>query len=153
MCSPLEWRPGWLGRIERPRPVEGRPRFFCGPLSGRRVTFRIYRWTAWSARTFRQGETMNRKSALLASTIAAFFLTSPVWGQSSGTGPGNPTLLEAVQNLQASVNALQGAVNNIITNGVAAQRRRFYLTPGTVDGANAANACQSGFHMASLWEI
>lgn len=96
---------------------------------------------------------MNRKSVLLFSTITVFASASPAWAQSSETGPGNPTLLQAIQNLQASVAALQGTVNNIVTNGVAAQPRRFYLTPGTADGANAGNACQAGFHMASLWEI
>jgi hypothetical protein len=31
--------------------------------------------------------------------------------------------------------------------------RRFYLTTGVANGANALNACVQGFHMASLWEL
>ena len=32
-------------------------------------------------------------------------------------------------------------------------RRRFYLTEGGYDGSQALGACDSGFHMASMWEI
>jgi hypothetical protein len=32
-------------------------------------------------------------------------------------------------------------------------RRRYYLTPGQVNGADALSECAAGFHMASLWEI
>src|SRR6266540_1994523 len=32
-------------------------------------------------------------------------------------------------------------------------RRAFYLTKGTFPGGQALNACASGFHMASIWEI
>ena len=32
-------------------------------------------------------------------------------------------------------------------------RRRFYLTQGTYNGAQALTGCSSGYHMASLWEI
>jgi len=35
----------------------------------------------------------------------------------------------------------------------AAAGRKFYLTKGSFDGAHALQACVSGFHMASLWEI
>jgi len=31
--------------------------------------------------------------------------------------------------------------------------RKFYVTPGIVDGAHALTACDAGYHMASLWEI
>ncbi len=35
----------------------------------------------------------------------------------------------------------------------SSSRRRFYLTTGSVNGANARTACAAGFHMASIWEI
>jgi len=35
----------------------------------------------------------------------------------------------------------------------ASLRRRFYLTQGTSAAIDAPDACNSGFHMASLWEI
>jgi len=35
----------------------------------------------------------------------------------------------------------------------ADQRRAYYLTNSTWDGASALSACASGYHMASLWEI
>jgi hypothetical protein len=80
--------------------------------------------------------------------------------QGSDTGPGNPTLLKAIQNLQNSVNTLQNTVNslnatvnNIATNGVPPTPRLFYLTKETHQGNTALLACVSGFHMASLWEL
>jgi len=95
-------------------------------------------------------------------------LANPVRGQGSETGPGNPTILKAIQNLQNSVNALQTAVNNqqttlttlqntvsnIATNGTTSKLRRYYLTKDrSFDGSQALAACSVGFHMASLWEI
>jgi len=87
--------------------------------------------------------------------------------QGSDTGPGNPTLLRAIQNLQNSVNTLQSTVNdlqstvnnvkttvnNIVTNGVSATPRQFYLTKENHQGNTTLTACATGFHMASLWEI
>ena len=35
----------------------------------------------------------------------------------------------------------------------AAELRRFYLTKATFDGGTALEACNNGYHMASLWEI
>jgi hypothetical protein len=35
----------------------------------------------------------------------------------------------------------------------AASGRRFYLTKNVADGAHALEACASGYHMASLWEM
>ena len=32
-------------------------------------------------------------------------------------------------------------------------RRTFYLTSLTYDGSQALNACEAGYHMASMWEI
>jgi len=32
-------------------------------------------------------------------------------------------------------------------------RHAFYLTPLTYDGSQALNACEAGYHMASMWEI
>ncbi len=37
--------------------------------------------------------------------------------------------------------------------GICTPSRRFYLTAGTHDGANALSACDDGFHMASLPEL
>ena len=36
---------------------------------------------------------------------------------------------------------------------VTANMRQYYITPGTFSGAAALGACDSGYHMASLWEI
>jgi hypothetical protein len=104
--------------------------------------------------------------------------------QGSDKGPGNPTLLQAIQNLQNSVSALQTTVNtlqttvnglqtsnNSVLSGVGAlqtaltklqttvdnlptdQRKKYYLTKGAVPGNGPLAACDTGFHMASLWEI
>lgn len=61
--------------------------------------------------------------------------------------PGIPlALVQQLNALQQSVDALQQTVN-------AQQPRKFYLTVGQFDGAQAPLACATGFHMASLWEI
>lgn len=39
------------------------------------------------------------------------------------------------------------------TNAVILGYRSFYLTKDNFDGANALTACETGYHMASLWEI
>src|SRR5215470_9380827 len=44
--------------------------------------------------------------------VATAISPGGVGAQGSETGPGNPTILDAVQKLQASVNALQTSVNN-----------------------------------------
>jgi len=103
----------------------------------------------------------NRKATtLISGTLVALFSAAIVSAQSSDSGAGNPTLLQAIQALQNSLNDLQTTVislnrkvNSIVTNGLPPQPRLFYLTQGTADGAGAPNACQAGFHMASLWEI
>jgi hypothetical protein len=53
--------------------------------------------------------------------------------------PSNPTILQAIKNLQNSVNGLQ--------------KKHFYLTKSSVDGLGVLTACTTGFHTASLWEI
>lgn len=67
--------------------------------------------------------------------------------QGTGQGAGNPTLLDAIQSLQAQVAALQDSLAN---SGTA---RRYYLTDRTYNGADAPQACSQGFHMASVWEL
>ena len=58
--------------------------------------------------------------------------------KAQGSNPGNPTILQAIQELQNSVNALQ---------------KTFYLTQDSFNGGQALTACAAPFHMASLWEI
>jgi len=142
---------------------------------------------------------------LLASLLAVCFVLPPTMGQASAqgsdTGPGNPTLLQALQTLQQSVNALQTSVNTLQTtvNGIQTlqttvnalqtsvnnlqtstnsvlssvsalqtslttlqttvahlptdPRKKYYLTKGAVPGNGPRTACDTGFHLAALWEI
>lgn len=104
-------------------------------------------------------------TALLFSAFVGLVAAGRANAQGSNTGAGNPTILQAIQNLQNSVNALQATVNTlqttvnnqktILTNlQNAAKPRRFYLTQGTsFDGSHALAACAAGFHMANLYEI
>lgn len=55
----------------------------------------------------------------------------------------------SLASLQSSVNTLQTAVNRIPLD----PRKKFYLTTSTHDGAHALTACDTGFHMASYWEM
>ena len=57
--------------------------------------------------------------------------------------PPPAAVVDALQQLRAEVAELREAV----------KPRQFYLTRDTATGSQALNACQSGFHMASLWEI
>jgi hypothetical protein len=69
-------------------------------------------------------------------------LASQFSGQASAQPPppGVPlALVERLAALQQSVDALQA--------------RKFYLTVGEFDGAQAPAACAPGYHMAALWEI
>jgi hypothetical protein len=51
--------------------------------------------------------------------------------------------------LQTLVGSLQSSVNSIPRD----PRKKYYLTTTPVDGAHVLNACASGYHVASLWEI
>lgn len=104
---------------------------------------------------------MTTRKLLISGMVLALCSPAIASAQSSSdTGPGNPTVLQAIQALQNSVNGLQATVNTlntkvqgIVANGVPTQPKLYYLTQGTANGAGAPNACQAGFHMASLWEI
>jgi hypothetical protein len=61
-------------------------------------------------------------------------------------------LLGARSKLRASAASGNGAPSQC-GGGVCSERRRFYLTNSEHTGAQALDACDSGFHMASLWEI
>jgi hypothetical protein len=81
--------------------------------------------------------------------VSVFILTTlvtrgSVHAQGSGTAPGNPTILKAIEALQESVNDVQAAV----------APRTFYLTSGkSFNGGQASTGCAAGFHLASQWEI
>jgi hypothetical protein len=62
---------------------------------------------------------------------------------SQSAGPAAQSIPAQLRNLQNSINALSAKV----------EPRRFYLTAATHTGASAQQACESGFHMASLYEI
>lgn len=96
----------------------------------------------------------------LLTTLVGLVAAERADAQGSEKGPGNPTILDAVRalqgsvnTLQTSVNTLQTTVNGLVTNGVNAKPRHFYLTKATHQGNTALSACDPGFHMASLWEI
>ena len=62
--------------------------------------------------------------------------------------------LTALQNSLASLQSQLNSQAATLASIQARQRRKFYLTDSeSFDGAEAANACAAGFHMASLWEI
>jgi hypothetical protein len=67
---------------------------------------------------------------LILALLTAGFVTYLAWGQGGAIAAGSQTSLTASTNM-----------------------RRYYMTPGFFDGANALTACDSGYHMASLWEI
>jgi hypothetical protein len=66
--------------------------------------------------------------------------------------PGRRTLLVAawlLAGLPVVVALILGSAGSV----QAAQSKSFYLTRTAVDGDGPSQACDSGFHMASLWEI
>jgi hypothetical protein len=71
-------------------------------------------------------------------------------------GTGLTSLATQLQTLQTTVDG-QGTKLTSIQSALTsvAKTRKFYLTDvgGGFDGSQAATACVSGFHMASLWEI
>jgi len=91
--------------------------------------------------------------------LLSAFLTHVSADQANAQGAGNPEILDAIQKLQTAVNNLQTTVNGIVSGGVAAKPREYYLTKGTFQGNQilsppaATPACAPGFHFASLWEI
>jgi len=61
------------------------------------------------------------------------------------------------RNAARSGRALKRVALALLLLGVFAREaeagRKFYLTQGTFEGAQALTACAKGYHMASLWEI
>ena len=102
-----------------------------------------------------------RLMAVIVATCAVVVVSSGhASAQGSNTGPGNPTLLQAIRELQSSVetlqttvNGLKTTVNTIVTNGTPPKALRYYMTKEKHQGNTALTACSTGFHMASLWEI
>src|SRR5262245_36317372 len=77
----------------------------------------------------------------LLTTLVGLVAAGRADAQGSEKGPGNPTILDAVRalqgsvnTLQTSVNTLQTTVNGLVTNGVNAKPRHFYLTKATHQG-------------------
>ena len=56
---------------------------------------------------------------------------------------------QQLQLMQQKLDTLQSKVDS----GVSVVPKRYYLTAATVKGDQALNACEDGFHMASLFEI
>ena len=57
--------------------------------------------------------TVKQSVVVAIALIATIVLVGRAWAQGSLTGPGNPTILDAVQNLQESLNTLAGQLTNV----------------------------------------
>ena len=90
---------------------------------GKKMSFRIHT------------QSRSHVTGLLALTLlVALFLGNLVWGQRK---------VAAASSLQAPQ----------APSAVSSELLRYYLTKNTYNGANASNACTTGYHMASMWEI
>lgn len=61
-----------------------------------------------------------------------------------------------VSALQSTTNPTTGALTELLETvnaGVPAKAKMYYLTRNSFDGGDAITACDSGFHMASLFEL
>jgi len=65
----------------------------------------------------------------------------------------NETCKPTETSLDWNIMGLAGPAGATGPSGPAAMARRFYLTQAQHQGNAALNACATGFHMASLWEI
>jgi len=88
------------------------------------------------------------KKNLALAAIALVFLLGAAQAQSPNSVPGQ------LKEIQAQLSNLE-AQNASLAAQVASNRpRNFYLTKAqTHNGATALSACDTGYHMASLWEI
>ena len=68
------------------------------------------------------------------------------------TNPGNPTLQQQLNQMQEQLNLIQQTVTGLSTSPPDS-RRLYYLTNASSAGSQATQACDTGFHFASLWEI
>jgi outer membrane murein-binding lipoprotein Lpp len=98
-------------------------------------------------------------------------------GIAQAQNTGTPTILQAIQALESKIDALAAAQGlpqvlqrldalsqqlqqlSTTVDQLAAQvntttaRKKFYLSPSQVGGAEVLDKCATGYHFASLWEI
>jgi len=94
-------------------------------------------------------------AAWVSGVLIVLFTGGTALAQSSDAGPGNPTVLDAIKQVQTSVDALRNqltALQNEV-NQLESPRRFYYLTKSTFAGDQPIGACAANYHFASLWEI
>ena len=72
---------------------------------------------------------------------------------STSTGNGGSGFRLAAESKFGKNVSRSNSLRDVCGGGICSERRRFYLTTATHNGANALGACAAGFHMASLWEV
>lgn len=79
-----------------------------------------------------------------------------VTGVLTMSGTGNAVaqgIPQEIQALAAQIASLKSEIRGLTDAAPSARKPKFYLTTGRYDGGQVLNACDTGFHAASIWEI
>jgi hypothetical protein len=95
---------------------------------------------------------MRFRSMVLSVGIVVSSFVTPCLAQN----PGNPTVLQEIQQARQEIGELRTLIQSIVTQlgqPPADVRKLYFLTTTEAASSAAPNACGTGFHFASLWEI
>jgi hypothetical protein len=84
--------------------------------------------------------------------VVILLLLTTGMAHAQGTNPGNPSLQQQLNQIHNQLNVIQQAITGLST-APPDTRRLYYLTKVTSAASQATQACDTGFHFASLWEI